>query len=253
MVMNTLPKQVRTRKRRGNEDDYAAVRGEILDAAFGLIRKSGGLSNVTMRNISSQMGLSTMGLYRYFTDKTAVLQAMWARVLQEATLATVDASHHGTSARDRLCHGIDALLRYWEAHPEYFVLVYMTDELLAMGDASQYAQLPAYSEAMRVNQELTRAYVEEVGGDVSHVRQAHELRIALVIGYLHSRLMNRRYPWQDYDALRRNTVRSILVGIEACVTESKSTIAPSSNTLSRKRQTKTKPTDSAHTKSTRSA
>ncbi len=58
MVMNTLPKQVRTRKRRGNEDDYAAVRGEILDAAFGLIRKSGGVSNVTMRNISSQMGLT---------------------------------------------------------------------------------------------------------------------------------------------------------------------------------------------------
>ena len=50
---------------------------------------------------------------------------------------------------------------------------------------------------------------------------ARDLRMALLVGYLHARLVNRRWPWGDFDALRDASLNAIAAGIEACLLDSR--------------------------------
>ena len=38
-----------------------------------------------------------------------------------------------------------------------------------------------------------------------------------MLGYLHSRIVNTRYPWADFGALRESAIATIMLGIEHCV------------------------------------
>lgn len=205
--------QRRPRVRRGHTGDHEALRQEILEAAFRLT----GQGALSMRALSTELGLSAMGLYRYFDSKAAVLQAMWHHILADATATTTEASRHGDTARERLAAGINAFFAYWEAHPAYFTLVFMTAETLVPSENAAYTQAPAYKAALQVGNELTEAFMREVGGHPARLLEARDLRMALMVGYLHARLINRRFPWSNLDALRAHTTRSILLGMEACL------------------------------------
>jgi AcrR family transcriptional regulator len=66
----------RTRQRVGRPSRLS--RGEILLAAERLA-DDGGAANVTMRRVASQLGVSTMALYRHVADKDALLLAVLDR------------------------------------------------------------------------------------------------------------------------------------------------------------------------------
>ncbi|MDP3519439.1 MAG: TetR/AcrR family transcriptional regulator [Hydrogenophaga sp.] len=229
-----VTKQKRPRKRHGNTADHQAVQQEILDAAFSITRKNGGVQALSMRGLAAELGLSAMGIYRYFDSKAAVLHAMWQYILIEATAATSGASSQGSTARERLRAGIEAFLIYWETHPEHFKLVFMTEEILQPSGVSSYTSLPAYSDAVKVGHCLTEAFIAEVGGDPKCLLAARDLRMALMVGYLHARLVNQRFPWHDHAVLRSNTIEAILLGMEACVTKPTSGLTTSAPTAAKK-------------------
>lgn len=215
--MNRSEVGARVRVRRGNAEDHAAIRQQIMDAAFRLHHTQGGLVGLSMRGLAGKVGLSAMGLYRYFANKAALLQAMWEVVLTEALTHTRAHTGGGLSARDRLQRSIDGFFSYWEAHPEKFRLVFLSDELLNPPMRQDYVKNPAYQAAVDWAPMLIGDFIAEVGGDPLRWREARDLRMSLMVGYLHARQVNQRFPWGDKDALRANAVTAIMSGIEICV------------------------------------
>lgn len=221
------PAAPRPRARRGNVDDHLAVRQQILMAAFRLQREPGGIHALSMRSLAAQVGLSAMGLYGYFASKDALLQAMWEQVLTDALSFTSAAAFKGLTARARLMAGIEAFLDYWEREPENFQLVFMSSTTVDPGEKSRLTDNAAYQNAVRLGSLLIDDFIREVDGDPARREEARDLRMALMVGYLHARLVNRRFAWGDFEALRRNTTQTIVMGIEACVTQRPT--APSAN------------------------
>lgn len=193
------------------------MRQQVLEAAFRLNRTAAGVDAISMRALAAELGLSAMGLYRYFGNKAAVLQAMWEVMLTQALAFTSASSRQGATARDRLHNGIEAFLRYWEEHPDQFRLVFMTAETLNPAPDSAFTDSEVYQRALRHGTATIEDFIREVGGDPARAGRARDLRHALMVGYLHARLANRRFPWGSFDTLREDTVHAIVLGIETCV------------------------------------
>ena len=70
--MSVLPVPVRNRR----AERYAATRQEILDAAWGLVRRNG-LASLSMRELGAQVGMRAQSLYAYFPSKFAIYDAMF--------------------------------------------------------------------------------------------------------------------------------------------------------------------------------
>ena len=174
-----------------------------------------------MRSLAAELGLSAMGLYRYFASKAALLEAMWEVVLDEAVVITQAAtsSTPGLTPHERLSVGIDAYLQYWEQRPQHFSLVFMNDCNLAESVDSPQHPRATHLAAVQQGGELIDEFITSVGGNSTKASQARDLRMALMVGYLHARLANRRFPWTDLAALRSNTIQAIVSGIESCVCE----------------------------------
>lgn len=214
-VKRRMPSRIRAR--RGNVDDRDAIRRQIMSAALRLQREQGGIQALSMRTLAAEVGLSAMGIYGYFANKDALLQAMWEQVLTDALSFTSAAALRGATARERLTAGIEAFLDHWEREPENFRLVFMSSTTVDPAQAARLTDNAAYQNAVRLGSQLIDDFIQEVGGDPARRGQARDLRMALMVGYLHARLVNRRFAWGDFGVLRRNAVRTIVSGIEACV------------------------------------
>ena len=192
-----------------------------MAAAF-QIHETQGVAALSMRSLAAEVGLSTMALYRYFASKGELLRAMWEVVLTEAqaTVNTAVAAHK--TARSRLRASTQSFLGYWEAHPSHFRLVYMTPE--TMEQVSPDASLTgtaAYRSAIDLAGPLIDDLISEIGGDRRRALTARDLRMSLMVGYLHARIVNSRYPWSDFETLRECAIDSIAAGVEACLLPAK--------------------------------
>jgi AcrR family transcriptional regulator len=207
------------RVRRGNVEDHDRLRREILDAAFAVYQRDG-LGALTMRAVATAVELSPMALYRYFADKGDLLRGLWEFVLDEAQQDVGRAMAAARGKRERLRASVDAFLAYWESHPDHFRLVYMSEETMRSGSANPLTRSPVY----RAVVDLSRPLMEELAGpaaDPAGVLLARDLRESLMIGYLHARIVNTRYPWSDLDALRARTVDAVVDAVERCVRDAR--------------------------------
>jgi hypothetical protein len=57
----------------------------------------------------------------------------------------------------------------------------------------------------------------EIGGNPENVLLARDLRLTLMVGYLHSRLVNFRYPRTNLDDLRQCVIDSTSEAVEHCL------------------------------------
>ncbi len=217
-LKRTTPRKPATpRVRRGNEQDQQALRRAALDAAMQLFQEQG-LQGVTMRVVAAQVGVSAMALYRYFPNKAGLLHGLWEFTVSDlySALAPV-AADNTVSARQRLRQAIDLFLGYYESRPEYYRLLFMTDPSHVEANDLRWADAPIFREMLRLARGITRDVAEEIGGDPERVRLATDLRHALCSGYLHARLVNVRYPWQDMAALRKEAIEQIASSVENCL------------------------------------
>lgn len=207
------------RVRRGSVEDHDRLRREILDAAFAAYQRDG-LAALTMRSVASAVGLSPMALYRYFADKGDLLRGLWEFVLGEAHEEVGRAMAAQRGKRERLRASVDAFIGYWEAHPDHFRLVYMTEETMRAESVNPLTRAPIY----RAVVDLSRPLMEDLAGpgaDPAGVLLARDLRQSLMLGYLHARIVNTRFPWSDFDALRARTVDAVVDAVERCVRDAR--------------------------------
>ncbi len=205
------------RVRRGSLQDQDALRRQVRDVAMALFRTHG-LAGVTMRAVASEVGVSAMALYRYFPSKAGLLQGLWEFAISELHAAMSAAvAEAGPTARARVRAAIHAFLAYYEARPDHYRLMFMAEQTYADGADGNWTEAPIYRDALKFSRDLSHDLALEVGGDVRLSQLAMDLRLSLSVGYLHSRLINTRYPWADLVALRAHAVEQIAVAAENCL------------------------------------
>jgi AcrR family transcriptional regulator len=207
---------VHHRVRRGSAEDHADLRRRIVDAAFAIHARDG-LEALSMRALAAEVGLSAMALYRYFASKTELLRALWEAVLVEATDEIGAAIAAQATPRAQLHASIEAFFDYWEAHPGHFRLVYMTPETMTTASEAALTDTNAYRRVVDLSLPVIRALIAEIGGDPARALIARDLRMSLMVGYLHARIVNTRFPWGDFGALREAAIGAIAQGVEQCV------------------------------------
>lgn len=206
-----------SRIRRGSQQDQEALRASAIAAAMALF-KAQGLPGVTMRAVASEVGVSAMALYRYFPNKAGLLRGLWEFAITELHgVIKAAVAKAGPGARERMRALLDAFLGYYEARPDHYRLIFMTEQAYAESIEARWAEAPIYREVLRFALSLTKDLAREVAGDEARAQLASDLRFALSVGYLHARLINVRYPWTDLVALREQAIRQILVAVESCL------------------------------------
>src|SRR3712207_9588699 len=86
--MSVMP----TRDRRAERAD--AIRREILDAAWALVREEG-LAAPTMRGLGARVGMRAQSLYGYFPSKHAIYDAMFGEANRELVARWAEAAAAG--------------------------------------------------------------------------------------------------------------------------------------------------------------
>lgn len=203
------------RVRRGNLEDQASLRAQVVEVAFGIFRRQG-MPALTMRAVAAEVGVSAMALYRYFAGKGELLRGLWDFVLVEIR-ADLDAAEAGLpTAERRAVARLEAFIHYWESHPDHYRLVYATPQTLESGEAT-WTATPLYLELLETGLQRLRELAVEIGGDPRHARMARDMQHCLVQGYLYSRIVNERYPWADLEAMRAEVVVSVMAAIKRCL------------------------------------
>jgi AcrR family transcriptional regulator len=206
------------RVRRGNTHDAEELKRAFLESAAKIFAE-GGLEAVSMRAVAAAVGVSPMTPYRYFADKAELLTGLWdqaAAALSARLRAAVDAQ---TDARARLRAHLETFIAYWEEHPDQYRLVYMTERTTRREDRSVAQTSAAYAQLLAIAQEANRDLARELGVSEQHALMADEVRLLMTIGYLHSTMINRRYPWSDLAALKAAYVEQTLATIEQIIVQ----------------------------------
>ena len=201
------------RVRRGNVHDAEELKRAFLNAASNIFAQ-GGLEAVSMRAVAAAVGVSPMTPYRYFADKAELLTGLWdqaTRALLDEVRAAVDAA--GT-AREKARAHLETWISYWEKHPDQYRLVYMTERTTRREDRSAAQTSAVYAGLLEIAREVNRQLARELGASEEWVVYADELRLIMCVGFLHSTMINRRFPWSDPTALRSRMIDEILSTVE---------------------------------------
>lgn len=201
--------RVRARVRRGNVMDAERLRRELCDAAMALFRQ-GGLEAITMRAIGESVGVSVMTPYRYFSDKSALLSALWQHVIAELHMAIAAAVENKTGATVRYRAAVDAYFGYYQDHPDEFWLAYETQYGASADECPPSERVAVYVDLLALMRQLTLDVAGEHGASAAHVDEASRLALVMQLGLLQATMVNRRYPWGDLERLRAATTEQVV-------------------------------------------
>lgn len=102
------------------------TRAAILDASWELAAESG-LDALSLREIGTRVGMRAPSLYSYFPSKAAILDALFAQGYRAFT-AQIDALEEGLdqgeTGRDRMSALLRGWLRFCQAHPARYRLMF---------------------------------------------------------------------------------------------------------------------------------
>lgn len=112
-------------RRRAPRGEGDKLRLEILDAAEGLLVRTGNADLVSIRAIADAVGVTPPSIYRHFTDKAQLVTAICERRFADLN-AVFDATTGPSDPVDRLMELGRAYGRFALEHPEHYRVLMMT-------------------------------------------------------------------------------------------------------------------------------
>ncbi len=222
----TVP--ARKRVRRGNQQDAEQLRQELMQAAVELVAEQGAHA-LTVRAVAQRVGVSAMTPYRYFADKTELLEGVWREAMGAMGEQVGKALADARGGREKQRASIDAFLRYWEEHADYYCLLFGFDRV---GQQHQtHAPVPdsaLYNRLLELQHTITQEFAAELGAGPEHIKLASEVRLAMELGYLHGTLIVTRYPWSHGPVLRASYIEQTVVAVEHCLLHGPAAVPESS-------------------------
>jgi AcrR family transcriptional regulator len=113
----------RGERRRNRRGEGARLRGDLIEAAARLLESSGSAESVTLRGVAREAGIAAPSIYRHFSDKNQLVEAVVADRFQrlDGALTRAMAGARDAAGALRACCG--AYCRFGLEHPgQYQVL-----------------------------------------------------------------------------------------------------------------------------------
>jgi hypothetical protein len=110
---------------------------------------------------------------------------------------------------------IDGFLHVFESHPEEFRLFYETQDRSRTAEPS-LQDTGLYQRILALHQDSIRATVPHEA-DAASLQVAADLSYVMLLGYLVSTMVNRRYPLGDRGALRQATIEQAAQAVQRCL------------------------------------
>jgi AcrR family transcriptional regulator len=95
--------------------DHIEYKKELLESCFDFFGKKG-YSNATMREIATEIGVSTGSLYHYFPTKEDILDNMFDYIIEKNTLEHILIINEDDSVEER----VNTLMDFWMQNQEFY-------------------------------------------------------------------------------------------------------------------------------------
>lgn len=115
------------RRRRNARGSGEQLREEILDAATGLLLKSGHAKAMSIRAVAQQVGVTPPSIYLHFADKDALLDAVCARYFESLDERMQAAGAGAAGPLDALRAQGLAYVRFAAENPELYRIATMSE------------------------------------------------------------------------------------------------------------------------------
>jgi AcrR family transcriptional regulator len=193
----------RQRSARGSGEE---LRTEILDATKELLARTGRVDAVSIREISKMVGISAPSIYRHFSDKDELIEAVVVQVFEDLDAVMRAATDPTESPMDRLRQQGLAYVRFAIEHPEQYRLATAPGE--TAGAIDQVLGSGAFTHFAAVVSDCMAAGLIEPGDPVPVVLElwasAHGIASLLIAKpYL---------PWGDLETMTDRVLRAACVG-----------------------------------------
>jgi AcrR family transcriptional regulator len=130
-----------------------------------------------MEDVAAEAAVGKGTIYRYFSDKEELFQALVARASQQYLLRLRESTHGPGSARDRLRRMVQGVLDFFDEQPHLFDLLQRAEVLHRV-----FPWKEVRSEAIQI----TRGLLEEGAADGEWSVATPELTTLLLLGGLRS-------------------------------------------------------------------
>lgn len=201
------PTKTRRRNARG---EGGRLRGEIVQAAIGLI-DTAGAEAVTLRAVAREAGISAPSIYDHFVDPAQILAAVIGHCLDQLAAEIIAARESVDDPVDRLEAGCEAYLKFAERHPQRYSLLFRYP--LDPADTAEYKDASAVTFATLVDG-IADCVLARRSASPDPFRDATALWSALH-GYASLHNTVKRFPWPE----RHDTFHRIVHGL-ARITDS---------------------------------
>ncbi|MBI2502898.1 MAG: TetR/AcrR family transcriptional regulator [Candidatus Latescibacteria bacterium] len=110
-------------------------REEIIAATIQLVAQKG-VKAATIRQITTEAGVTEGALYRHFTSKEDLCQQVYERIVAEMAAAKKQMAAGPLPLRDKLREWVRLSYEYFDRYPEAFTYVLLTAHSFAADDIS---------------------------------------------------------------------------------------------------------------------
>ncbi|MBZ8141518.1 TetR family transcriptional regulator [Rubrivivax gelatinosus] len=196
-----------TPRRRRSAEARAEFRQALVDEAKRLLIEHGP-DALTIRAVTQPLGASLMAFYTYFDGKQDLLRAVWGEYVCELHQALLAAAPPGTPPLQALRAHVETFIAYWEAHPDFYRIVYHPALTIESTLESARAD-PVYAEMLELGRRRVAAVVGADVTDPDLLAQA-EMMFTKGVGFLHTTIVLRRFPVADCGRLRRLVIDDIV-------------------------------------------
>jgi AcrR family transcriptional regulator len=197
------------RTRRRSLESQEALRGELVSCAKALYRDQG-YESLSIRTLTDAVGMSAMSFYVYFASKQELIRYIWVDFLSEL-LEDLQAAGRGRRSPLLVLEAhADAYLAYWEAHPQHYRMIYLSDVLPDADEPVGFDGDPVYLRIAELTRERLLACCHGRAISEKALRVMADHMFVKALGYLHATLAIGRYKFADHAKLRRAVVKDIV-------------------------------------------
>jgi AcrR family transcriptional regulator len=187
------------------------TRARIIETAETLFRRLG-FAKTTVADIAAELGMSPANVYRFFTSKGAIVEAICKRCLSEVEEKAWKVARSKASAAERMERLILEILAY---HKENFVSEQRVNELVVAAIEASWDAIRAHKQSMQnVTELILRDGIAAGEFEVVEPRETAELIMRSVVAFTHPLLIGQCVEeGEDVEAEARASIRFLLRAI----------------------------------------
>ncbi|HLH93618.1 MAG TPA: TetR/AcrR family transcriptional regulator [Xanthobacteraceae bacterium] len=187
------------------------TRARIMQAAEGLFRRLG-FAKTAVADIAAELGMSPANVYRFFSSKNAIVEAICKRCLSEVEEKAWMTARSKAPAAERMERLVLGILAY---HKENFATEQRVNEMVVAAIESSWDAIHAHKQVMQnVAELILRDGIASGEFEPVEPRETAELILRSVLVFTHPLLLGQCLEeGQDVEAEARASVRFLLRAI----------------------------------------